>query len=84
MVGARRPMTRFDDWPERLEKFLAQSKDKASLEWGSFDCCLFSCDAVLAITGVDLAADFRGEYSSEMGAAKLLRNSKAWTVSRGR
>jgi hypothetical protein len=77
-------MRRFDDWPERLDQFVAGAIDKY-FEWGSFDCCLFSCDAVLAITGVDLAADFRGSYSSELGAARLLAKYRgvegiAWKV----
>lgn len=77
-------MKRFEDWPLRLEKFLAEAEQK-TFEWGSFDCCLFSCDAVLATTGVDLAAGFRGQYSSELGAAKLLTRYRgvpgvAWKI----
>jgi len=39
--------------------------------WGTYDCCLFVCDIILAITDVDLAADFRGNYDSQEGANKL-------------
>lgn len=40
-------------------------------EWGRNDCCLFTVDAVLAMTGVDHGAAFRG-YDSALGAERLL------------
>ncbi len=39
--------------------------------WGSHDCCLFAADAVIAVTGVDPAAEWRGRYSSEAEALAL-------------
>lgn len=41
-------------------------------EWGRNDCCLFTVDAVLAMTGVDHGARFRG-YDSALGAERLLK-----------
>lgn len=42
---------------------------------------MFACDAVLEMTGVDLATDFRGKYSTAAEAAELLRDySKNGTV----
>ena len=35
---------------------------------GTNDCCMFAADAVLAMTGRDLAADWRGTYSDDRGA----------------
>lgn len=77
-------MTRHHDWVERLDRFIRESHTKP-FKWGSFDCCLFSCDAVRAMTDVDLAADFRGKYRSKTGAAKLMKKFKgvegiAWKV----
>jgi hypothetical protein len=41
--------------------------------WGTNDCALFAADAVQAITGLDIADDFRGRYSDEAGAFALIR-----------
>lgn len=40
--------------------------------WGANDCALFVADAVEAMTGVDIAEDFRG-YSDEAGAFDAIR-----------
>jgi hypothetical protein len=61
-------IARRHDWPERLAEFFESRRDRG-FEWGVNDCCLFACDAILAMTDVDLAQDFRGKYSSEEGAA---------------
>jgi hypothetical protein len=37
-----------------------------SFSYGRWDCCLFVCDAIRVMTGIDLAADYRGAYSSRM------------------
>ncbi|HZP31886.1 MAG TPA: hypothetical protein VFB23_00890 [Candidatus Acidoferrales bacterium] len=66
-------MKRFEDWPTRLDEFI-DSRRNAPFAWGSNDCCLFACDAVLAMTGEDLAADFRGKYSDARGAIHVLRD----------
>lgn len=34
------------------------------LVYGRSDCCLFVCNAIQAMTGVDVAAEFRGKYST--------------------
>lgn len=63
-------MERFHDWPERLAAHIASARE-AQFRWGSFDCALFAAGAVHAMTGVDLAADFRGKYSDEVQARSL-------------
>jgi hypothetical protein len=65
-------MSRREDWPERLHEFLEAARSRP-FQWGETDCCLFVCDAVLAITDVDLAQDFRGCYSDEAGATKVMQ-----------
>ncbi len=52
-------MDRYQDWPVRLNKFIADHHNQG-FEYGKHDCCLYVCDAVLAMTGVDMAEDFRG------------------------
>ena len=41
-------------------------------EWGRVDCCLWPADAVRAMTGKDIASDFRGKYKTARKAASLL------------
>lgn len=64
-------MKRLHDWQLRLREF-AREKQATPFEWGKNDCCLFAADAVLAITGEDVAADMRGSYDSALGAARQL------------
>jgi len=67
-------MMRLDDWPTRLAAFVEARRERA-FSWGESDCCLFVCDGVEAITGVDPAARWRGLYTSEKGARRLLRDN---------
>jgi hypothetical protein len=64
-------LTRPADWPERLAAFI-EGRRLVPFAWGSNDCCCFAADAVQALTGVDLAAAFRGTYDTEFGAARAL------------
>lgn len=43
--------------------------------WGRADCALFAADCVLAMTGVDLAADFRGRYRTAGGSVRAIRKA---------
>jgi hypothetical protein len=61
-------MTRLPNWRLHLDAVLC-SRVYSSFEWGRFDCCLFAADCVHAITGVDLAKDYRGY----VGAKQALR-----------
>lgn len=59
------------EWVISLDE-LIRKNEKTPFKYGDFDCCLFVCDAIQAMTGVDVAADFRGKYQSEIGAAKFM------------
>lgn len=59
------------DWPTRLHGFL-ESRRRTPFAWGTNDCCLFVADGVLAMTGVDIAASFRGKYHDETSCTALL------------
>lgn len=63
---------RLPDWRERLEAEVRRKADYP-FAWGSNDCCLFACDLVRAMTGIDYAEKFRGRYSTPLGAARVLR-----------
>lgn len=65
-------LIRHDDWQERLSRYFESVADRR-FEWGQHDCALFAASAVEAMTGVDILAEFRGQYSSRVGAAKALR-----------
>lgn len=58
------------DWPQRLEECVDAARWR-SFEYGAFDCCLFAADCVLAMTGTDCAAPFRG-YESKIAAYRLI------------
>lgn len=57
---------------QTLKLFLAEHKNKP-FAWGENDCCLFAANAVLTLTGNDLAPEFRGKYSTKVGAARALK-----------
>lgn len=59
------------DWPERLAAFV-EGRRFTPFVWGGNDCCLFAADAVLAITGTDLALDHRGRYADARGALEIV------------
>lgn len=63
---------RAQGWEIRLADFIA-ARMSSPFVWGVSDCCLFACDAILEVRGVDPAAWFRGRYSDHRGAALALR-----------
>lgn len=67
-------MQRLIDWPTRLTDFVEARRARA-FSWGESDCCLFVCDGIEAFTGADPGARWRGLYSSEKGARRILRDN---------
>ena len=61
------------DWEQRLSAYLEPLVFGARFAWGQCDCALYVADAVLAMTGHDIAAPFRGKYSSAAGSARALK-----------
>lgn len=72
-------MKRYDDWAGLLDAFVC-SRMKTRFQWGLNDCVLFACDAVLIMTGEDLARGFRDRYFTLHGAAKSMREFGASSV----
>ena len=65
-------MTRKPDWQGELDRFFAaHAKDR--FVYGSWDCCLFVCDAIHTMTGTDPGAWFRERYASREEAKTLIR-----------
>lgn len=60
-----------DHWQELLHNYLLRRQNEA-FAWGTMDCCLFACDAVLELTDVDLMIEFRGKYDSALTAVKTM------------
>lgn len=67
-------MQRFSDWPTRLAEFIEARRERA-FSWGDSDCCLFVCDGVEVMTGADPAARWRGLYTTEKSARRLIRDN---------
>lgn len=76
MVSARLP-----DWEARLSAFLAANHDRP-FAWGSWDCALFACAAVEAMTGEHPFPAFPGAYDTREGAAAALRRLGKGTLVR--
>ena len=64
-------MQRRSDWQGALDEFVRANQDRR-FEYGTWDCCLFACDAIVAMTGVDLATSYRSKYSTRMGALRTM------------
>ncbi|HEX8419476.1 MAG TPA: hypothetical protein VF638_05625 [Sphingomonas sp.] len=72
-------MIRHPDWERSLHDYLA-ALSGASFEWGTLDCALFAAGAVLAMTGNDPAAAYRGHYMTARGSVRALRRWGAGTL----
>lgn len=66
MFGADRA----PDWVARLSDHIQSHRD-APFGWGSNDCFLFAMAGIKAMTGVDMAAEYRG-YTCEFGAGRTM------------
>ncbi len=69
-------LIRYPDWAARLEVFLHANAARFFCYW-QWDCCLFVCDAIQAMTGVDLAREYRGCYGSAEEARALAKSVRA-------
>jgi hypothetical protein len=64
-------LVRCDNWEAALRARVEAARARP-FAWGANDCALFAADCVEAMTGVDLAAAFRGKYASPSGARRAL------------
>lgn len=68
------PLVRLRDWRSRLIAYLASIKQQ-ELVYGSHDCGIgLAASAIEAMTGVDVAAQWRGRYDSAASALRMLRD----------
>ena len=65
-------MERRENWEHFLDEFIFK-RQNSTFQYGSNDCGLFVADCVERITGVDIAEEFRGRYSTKNGCYQLLK-----------
>lgn len=64
------PLQRLHDWPVRLDRILSTAR-YVTFEWGQFDCALFVCACIKAMTGADPGAPYLRTYANEAGAIAI-------------
>lgn len=64
-------MKRLPHWEFRLAAHF-QKLQTTPFQWGLFDCALAVCDAADAISGLSIASNFRGKYSTEAEAMAFI------------
>jgi len=62
---------RIEGWEQRLDALVAEAQTR-DFRYGEWDCALFACASIQAMTGADPGAAFRGTYADEAGCARLL------------
>jgi hypothetical protein len=65
-------LTKLDHWHTRAFDPFLRERANMPFEWGKNDCALFAADAILANTGIDIADDFRGKYTTQLGALRII------------
>lgn len=63
---------RFDGWEQKLRQYLDDSNSTV-FEWGVHDCALWAADWVYIGTGNDFGQNWRGRYSTALGAQRLMK-----------
>ena len=66
-------MTRLPQWDTVLLPEFVERNRHRPFAWGSWDCSLFAAEAIQAITGVDVGAEFRGKYKTERSAMRTIK-----------
>jgi hypothetical protein len=66
-------LRRTEHWATREYHQFLVGRAKTPFAWGANDCALFAADGILAMTGVDIAAEFRGKYDSEATALAAIQ-----------
>jgi len=64
------PLKRKFQWERTLANRIWTARE-LTFAWGKFDCAIWTADWIRDATGVDPAANYRGKYSDEAGAAAI-------------
>lgn len=62
------------DWISALHAYLEEVRH-TPFQYGTHDCGIFTSGAIIAMTGEDPAAVFRGRYKTHIGALRAMRKS---------
>jgi len=73
-------LTRTDHWATRELNTHLEDTASTPFEWGTHDCALFAANAIEAMTGVDIASDFRGQYTDEASAMEAIQSITGGTT----
>jgi len=65
-------MRRLRNWDSLLDREIEDARSRP-FAWGTHDCALWAANAVREITGEDIAAPYRGRYSTAAGATRALK-----------
>lgn len=65
-------MIRFHDWSTRLANYFEEYRDQP-FEFGKFDCAMFACGAIHAMTSIRPLEQYIGKYSTEGGATRQMK-----------
>jgi len=63
---------RYPDWPELLNRAAAERRS-IPFQWGTNDCVSSASTIIASYTGTDIMKNFRGTYSSALGAVRLFK-----------
>lgn len=69
--GWLRDVTRLPNWERHLTALIRRSRNRP-FKWGSFDCCGFAADGVVAVAGFDPFLPWRGKYGFISQASALV------------
>lgn len=67
-------LDKHNHWHTRHFNDFLISSATTPFKYGSWDCCLFAADAIKSFTDVDIADDFRGKYTTKLGALKAIKS----------
>jgi hypothetical protein len=73
-------LVRVQHWATRAYHEFLLARAKMPFAWGANDCASFAADGILAMTGVDIAADFRGRYTDEASALAAIKTITGGTT----
>lgn len=62
---------RIEGWEHRLVDLIEEAQTREFV-YGTWDCALFACAAIAALTDKDVAGAFRGQYADAAGCDRLL------------
>ena len=65
-------LTRAQHWATRSFHQFIKDNTNTPFKWGEHDCALYAANGIQAMTGVDIASDFRGLYTDEATAAAAI------------